>query len=275
MLDFLKRNYRWVIILLFLLLSIQIITYDISHPGKTGVITRIVLSLSSYPVKGIKRMTGSLRNMWDNYIYLVNVKKENYMLKKKIDNLLGEIQLLKEYRFENERLKKILGFVEDQNFEYIPARVVGITQDDGLKVIMIDKGQVDGVTEESAVIVPDGVIGRVFRLGGRSSLVMLITDPRSNIDVRFERTRVRAILHGTGGQCEAEFVKNDEDVVKGDIVITSGLGGIFPKNNIVGYVRNVETKSARMFKKILVEPATNLDAIDEVLIVKGSQNYAN
>lgn len=275
MLDFLKRNYRWLLIFLFLLLSLQIITYDISHPGKTGVITRIVLSLSSYPVKAIDAMTGSVKNVWDNYIYLVNVKKENYILKRKIDNLLGEIQILKEERFENERLKRMLGFVENQRLDYIPARVIAITQDAGLKVLMIDRGKLDGVSEENAVIVPEGVIGRVFRLGRRSSLVMLITDPRSNIDVRFERTRVRAILHGTGEQCEAEFVKNDEDVVRGDIVITSGLGGIFPKNILVGIVKNVKTLNSMMFKEILVEPSADLNALDEVLIVKSSQEYAD
>lgn len=268
MLDFLKRNYRWLLIFLFLILSLQIVTYDISHPGKTGIITKIVLAISLYPVKAINAMTGSVKNVWDNYIYLVNVKKENYMLKEKIDNLLTEIQILKEYRLENERLKKILNFVENQNFDYVSARVIAITQDEGLRVVMIDKGRLDGINEENAVIVPEGVIGRVFRLGRRSSLVMLITDPRSNIDVRFERTRVRAILHGTGNQCEAEFVKNDEDVVKGDIVITSGLGGIFPKNNLVGIVKNVETLSSMMFKKILVEPSADLNALEEVLVEK-------
>lgn len=275
MLDFLKRNYRWLLIFLFLLLSLQIITYDISHPGKTGIITRIVLALSSYPVKAINSMTGSIKNVWDNYIYLVNVKKENYILKEKIDNLLSEIQMLKEYRLENERLKKILNFVEEQKFDYVPARVIAVTQDEGLRVIMIDKGRLDGIREEDAVIVPEGVVGRVFRLGRRSSLVMLITDPRSNIDVRFERTRVRAILHGTGSECEAEFVKNDEDVVKGDIVVTSGLGGIFPKNNIVGIVKEVETLNSRMFKKILVEPSLNLNALEEVLVVKGTHHNAD
>lgn len=275
MLDFLKRHYRWLLIFLFLILSLQIITYDVSHPGKTGVITRIVLALSLYPVKAINSVTDSVKNVWDNYIYLVNVKKENYMLKKKIDDLLSEIQLLKESQFENERLKKILKFVENQNFSYIPARVIAITQDQGLKVVMIDKGRLDGVTEENAVVVPEGVIGRVFRVGRSSSLVMLITDPRSNIDIRFERTRVRAILHGTGEECEAEFVKNDEDVVKGDIVITSGFGGIFPKNNLVGVVKKVESLSPMMFKKILVEPSSNLNALEEVLVVKSSKYNAD
>ncbi len=275
MLDFLKRNYRWLLIFLFLLLSLQIITYDISHPGKTGIVTRLILTISSYPVRAINAMTGAVKNLWDNYIYLVNVKKENYMLKEKIDNLLREIQMLKESRLENERLKKILNFVEEQKFDYVSARVIAVTQEEGLRVIMIDKGRLDGIREEDAVIIPEGVVGRVFRLGRRSSLVMLITDPRSNIDVRFERTRVRAILHGTGSECEAEFVKNDEDVVKGDIVITSGLGGIFPKNNIVGIVKEVETQNSMMFKKILVEPSTNLNAIEEVLVVKSSNHYAD
>ncbi len=275
MLDFLKRNYRWLLIFLFLLLSLQIITHDISHPGKTGIITRIVLSLSSYPLRAINAMVDSIKNLWDNYIYLVNVKKENEILKEKIDILLGEIQMLREYRFENERLKKILGFVDTQDLKYIPARVIAITQDEGLKVVMIDRGRADGVTEEDAVIVPEGVVGRVFRAGRRSSLVMLITDPRSSIDVRFERTRVRAILHGTGLHCEAEFVKNDEDVVKGDIVITSGLGGIFPKNNIVGTVKDVRADASMMFKKIIVEPSSNLSALDEVIVVKKSNHYAD
>ncbi len=275
MLDFLKRNYRWLLIFFFLLLSLQIITHDISHPDKTGIITRIVLSLSFYPLKAINAMTDSMKNLWDNYIYLVNVKKENDILKEKINALLSEVHMLKEYRLENERLKRIIGFIESQKLKYISAKVIAITQDEGLKVVMIDRGQMDGVTEEDAVVVPEGVVGRVFRVGRRSSLVMLITDPRSNIDVRFERTRVRAILHGSGGHCEAEFVKNDEDVVNGDIVITSGLGGIFPKNNVVGIVKDVKTDTSMMFKKIIVEPSSNLSALEEVLVVKSSNHYAD
>lgn len=277
MLDFLRRNYRWLLIFSFLILSIQIISYDISHPDKTGIITRIVLSITSYPIKAINSLTDAIKNTWDNYIYLTNVKKENSMLKERMNQLLQELQELKEARLENERLKKILGFVEKENVKYLSARIIGITQDQGLQVLMVNRGRNDGVREQDAVVVPEGVVGRIFRTGGNTSFVMLITDPRSNVDVQFERTRVRAILHGTGSTCEAEFVKNDEDVVKDDIIVTSGLGGVFPKGIPVGVVKNVETDSSRMFKKIIIEPIVNLDALDEVLIVKtrSESNHAD
>lgn len=268
MLDFLKRNLRWILIIFFLILSLQILTFDISHPGKTGIFTKIVITITTYPVKAIDSITRSIGRVWDNYIYLVNVKKENDLLKKKVEQLLSELQELKEYRLENERLKKLLGFVDEKNYEYLSAKVIGINEEEGLRVVVIDKGSRDGIEEGSAVLVPEGVVGRVFRLGRNSSHVMLITDPRSKADVRFERTRVRAILRGTGSICEAEFVKNEEDVVRGDILITSGLGGVFPPGNPVGVVQDVETDSTRLFKKISVIPSAHLDTLDEVIVVK-------
>jgi len=268
MLDFLKRNFRWITIFLFLIISLQIITYDISHPESTGLITRVILTISSYPLRAIHYITDSINDLWEDYVYLVNVKKENDILKKRIDELLTEIQTLKEYRLENERLRKLLGFSDRLNGEFLSARIIGITQDEGLRVFMIDRGSNDGVREGSAVLVPEGIVGRAFRVSSKNSLIMLITDPRSNIDVRFERTRVRAILHGTGNECEAEFVKSEEDVVKGDRVVTSGLGGIFPEGILAGIVRNVETKSSMMFKKIIIEPSAHLDALEEVMVMK-------
>jgi len=267
MIEFLKKNVRWIILVIFLIISIQIFTYDVLNPPQPGIITRGILSVTSYPIRFIHGIRNSIADSWSEYIHLVGVKRDAEFLREKLSVLLEDNRKLRALKQENERLKKLLTFAEKEEYKIIPAKIIGVASDERNIMYLVDKGTSSGVTMNTEVFVPDGVVGRVFRASAKTAQIMLITNQRSFIDVRFERTRTRAILYGTGEDCAVDFVKREEDIVVGDSVITSGLGGVFVEKHIIGTVSNVETSPLKMFKNITVIPSAKLNKLEEVLLV--------
>jgi rod shape-determining protein MreC len=134
---------------------------------------------------------------------------------------------------------------------------------------LVNKGEKDGVTKDMAVATSEGVVGRVIEVSPDTAKVLLITDANSSLDVIIQRSRAHGIMEGKIDEvCILKYVQKNEDVQVGDIVITSGLGGIFPKGLVVGKVSQVDRKRPGIFQHIEVSPAVDLSRIEEVLILE-------
>jgi len=181
--------------------------------------------------------------------------------------LRAELADLEELRRENERLRRLLGFVEETAWRTTAARVIAEDATSWFRTIEIDRGYEDGVTEGLPVVNAAGLIGRVVRSAPRSARVLLITDASSAVAVLVQDQRVRGVCRGQGGALALDFALVKDEIQVGDGVITSGLGGVFPKGLVVGYVRSVHREQSGLFQTVEVEPAVDFSRLEEVLVL--------
>jgi len=181
--------------------------------------------------------------------------------------LRAELSGLIELRQENERLRSLLGFVAETAVRTTAARVIAEDASSWFRTIEIDRGSADGVTEGLPVVNAAGLVGRVVRSTPQSARVLLITDASSAVAVLVQDQRIRGVCRGQGGALALDFALVQDDIQVGDGVITSGLGGIFPKGLVVGFVRSVHREQFGLFQTVEVEPAVDFAHLEEVLVL--------
>jgi len=209
----------------------------------------------------------STGNIWHNYFYLRGVRAENRNLKAEIVRLNLERVRMSQDADQARRLQALLAFKEQFISRTLAAQVIGSTGSEMSRAVYIDKGERDGVKTDMAVITADGIVGKVLRVYGGTALVLLIDDQTSGVGAILDKTRLQGILRGTpSGEVMLEKVMSDESVPPGELVLTSGGDGIFPKGLLVGKVTRVWPGND-LFLNIRVRPAANLSRLEEVLVV--------
>src|SRR5271155_74493 len=209
----------------------------------------------------------STSNLWHSYFYLRGVRAENRNLKAQIEQMRLEQVRMSQDADQAHRLQALLGFKEQFISQTMAAQVIGGSGSDLSRSIYIDKGYNDGVKDDMAVITADGIVGKVLRVYRSTSLVLLIDDQTSGVGAILDKTRLQGILRGTpSGEVVLEKVMSDETVPAGEMVLTSGGDGIFPKGLLVGRVTKV-TPGSELFLNIRVRPAADLSKLEEVLVV--------
>jgi rod shape-determining protein MreC len=217
--------------------------------------------------KGIVGLQRGAGNLWRNYFYLRGVRQENHELKQQIEHLRLEQVRLNEDAEQARRLQALLGFKEQFISQTLPAQVIGSSGSEQSRSIYIDKGIHDGIKQDMAVITADGVIGKVLRVFGTTSQVLLIDDQTSGVGAILEKSRLQGVLRGTpAGEIVLEKVTSDETIQTGEKVLTSGGDQVFPKGLPVGTVTKVSTGSD-LFLNVRVKPAANLSKLEEVLVI--------
>jgi len=207
------------------------------------------------------------RNIWHNYFYLRGVRAENRSLKAQIERMSLEQVRISQDADQARRLQALLAFKEQFISKTMAAQVIGSSGSELSRSVYIDKGVRDGIKPDMAVITADGIVGKVLRVYGSSSLVLLIDDQTSGVGAILDKTRLQGILRGTpSGEVMLEKVMSDETVPAGELVLTSGGDGIFPKGLLVGRVTKVSPGS-ELFLNIRVRPAADLSRLEEVLVV--------
>jgi len=174
-------------------------------------------------------------------------------------------------RLALDRLKQLLQFRQTNSPSMIGAEVIGQDPSSWFKSVTIDKGERDGLKKGMAVISPAGVIGQVLRTAPHYATVLLITDYNSAVDSIVQRTRAKAIVEGKGeNRCQLKYLLRTEEVNTGDIVLTSGLSGNFPKGLLIGEIRRVEKKGHGVFQVAELVPSIDLTRLEEVLVITDS-----
>jgi rod shape-determining protein MreC len=150
------------------------------------------------------------------------------------------------------------------------ARVIGFGFSGWSSYLTLDRGAADGVAVGDVAVGPGGVVGQVYAVAGRTARVVPLTDRASGIAVRVQRTRDTGVLKGLGdGRCELRYLEPDADVLPGDQVVTSGIGGVFPAGLRVGTVTSVAVDREGTGQLASVEPAAELREVEEILILPG------
>jgi rod shape-determining protein MreC len=195
---------------------------------------------------------------------------ENARLKKRIDELLTEREQYREAVLENKRLKEILGLKEERKNYVCAARIIARGIDRWEHILVIDKGQKDGVEKDMCAVTPRGLAGKILTASDSHASLLLLTDINFSASVRLQESRKEGILSGTGTRkCILKYVPYDEKVHTGDIVVTSGLDSLFPPGVPVGYVSKVDQKGlGGNFQYIEVIPFQDDTKMEEVAIVR-------
>ncbi len=269
---FLFRRYTIAAFIILLLLS-TLIVMSLRVKQRKGVdFFDALLMEFCAPFQGASTFViKTVRGVFQEYLFLVHLQKENVILKQRIAGLQKETHQMKEMALTNERLQKLLQFREKISTSVIAAEVIGQDPSSWFKSVVINKGEKDGVRKGMAVISPGGVIGQILKTAPNYSTVLLITDYNSAIDSIIQRTRAKAIVEGKGeNRCQLKYLLRTEEVIIGDIVVTSGLSGNFPKGLMVGEIREVDKKGHGVFQYAELVPSVDLTKLEEVLVIKGS-----
>lgn len=267
--SFLRRHQIILASIFLCLLSLHMAFTNRKGMGADAIIEGF-LSFVVPPVQGLIIHTyRGVTDIWHRYIYLVGVKEENRALKKMVFDLMEENNRLREEIKLNQRLKDILAFKKRIPFKTVAAEILGFNIRGWTRTLTINKGTEDGVSIDMPVLGPIGVVGRVIEVDDHTSRVLLITDPRSNVDVLIQRTRVKGVVEGKGKEgLVLKYIRQLDDVKIGDRVVTAGLSGLFPKGLLIGEVSRIEKGEDNFFKYIEVRPVMDIHRLEEVLIVK-------
>ncbi|MBI5878943.1 MAG: rod shape-determining protein MreC [Chloroflexi bacterium] len=186
-----------------------------------------------------------------------------------IDQLLVDNTQLREKEQENETLREMLGFKQaNQNYRLMAADVIGRDPNPLIRFIVIDRGSADGVGKGMPVVTARGLIGQVREVAVKSSKVMLITDLASSVNARAQESRASGVVQGTvGGGLVLQFVPQGEKLSNGYIVLTSGLGGHFPKGLVIGQVQSIRGQDVDAFQTADIRPSVDFQAIESVFVI--------
>ncbi|GAW93320.1 rod shape-determining protein MreC [Calderihabitans maritimus] len=209
------------------------------------------------------------------FVYFKRVKAlelENQRLKKEIGQLRILNSRLQEYRLENIRLRELLKLKEtsSRQFDYISARVIGRELKKWYHTITVDRGLRDGVTKDMPVVTYQGLVGRVVAVSQNTAEVLLLLDREGAVGAMIQLTRTPGVVEGLGddsGMLQMIHLPFDAPVRPNQTVITSGLGGIFPKGLRIGYVTEVIPLPNQLMKKAMVRPFVDFDRLEEVMII--------
>ncbi|MBX3269259.1 MAG: rod shape-determining protein MreC [Sandaracinaceae bacterium] len=246
---------------------------DPDDPEATNALDRSVLSVSA-PIQTVAA-TGArwFSGIWQDYVYLVDVKEENDRLRSENARLAEETRRLRHEALENRRLRSLLSLRERIGGDLVGAQVIGRDVSRFFRVtrIRLDRGERDRVRPGMPVITSEGLVGQVRRSWGRYSDVLLTVDRTSAIDVVVQRTGARGMLRGTGEDdrylAQIQYLRRQDDIRVGDLVHTSGLGQRFPASILVGRVTRIVRREFGLNQEAEVTPSVSFSSLDEVLIL--------
>lgn len=199
---------------------------------------------------------------------LLRLEEDNRHLRAELARLSPKLAMLEETKQENRRLRSLMLMAEDPIYRTIGARVVGSSSSAFSRVMILDAGTDKGVVVDAPVLSAKGLVGRVVETGRHSALALSLMDPNSRVPTLVQRTRIQAIVAGRNAPLlSLEYVATGSDVRTGDAIITSGIGGIFPKGLQVGRIASVQPHGADLFQKVTIRSAVDFDRLEEVNIL--------
>jgi rod shape-determining protein MreC len=263
------RQYRfYLILLLFLLVPLLSIDTANRSPREYRAYDKIALAVTTPFEIAIHWTLDSLVNFYENYISLWRTRAENQALIDENRKLVNTILNLRELEQENIRFRDLLQFKETYKIKTVVARMIAKDVSTEFRAIRINRGRESGIGANMAVINSEGVVGRVLRVDENTSDVVTLLDPLSAIDAYILRSRVRGIVEGLSDTlCQLKFALRVDDIQPGDILLSSGLGGNFPKGVPVGTVIGVTRKSYGITQKVEVKPSVDFTKVEEVMVV--------
>jgi len=251
-----------VILVLLLPRQTQGILDGISHP---------VAQFLAIPIQGLSSLDFSIRDIWNRYLALQGVYEQNIHLQQEVGQLQAKVSQLQEQMIVSEQLSVMSDFQEQASMETVAARVIGRNATNWYRAIIIDKGSEHGILKDMGVVSTTGVVGRVVNVNPSTSIVLLLTDPNIAIAGMIQRSRDEGIVQGTAqGFVRMKYLPPLSTIEIGDMVVTSGLTGDYPRGLPIGHVRQLETGDAELFQSAEIHPMVDFSKLEGVLVVTAS-----
>jgi rod shape-determining protein MreC len=237
-------------------------------PAEIGFAPRLVLNLSLPLERMVTLPLSELRGVWGDYLALVGVREENERLRGRLARAEEENHQYREAILSSERFQKLAGFRAQREIPMVPANVIHQDLSPWFQSLIIDQGAAAGIRPGMPVITDSGVVGLVSGTTPGASKVLLVVDPQSRVDAYVERTRARGTVRGTSGHdCDFEYVLRHENIEEGDLLLTSGMGTVYPKGLVVGRVASVDRKTSGLFLGAKITPAVDFSRLEEVFVI--------
>lgn len=204
---------------------------------------------------------------------VTELMQRNAELNNEVASLETQIIGLQQQLTEYQILSSLLDFARAYpEYEYVGASVIGRDPSPFLHYVIINRGSDDGLRRGMPVVTQQGLVGRVSRVTAAGANIQLITDPAMNINVRLQPSRVRAVLSGSiTGDLSLDFIPQEANVVPGDLVLTSGFGGNYPPNILIGQVTGVRSQDYDLFQSGSVQPVVDFERLEIVLVITNFQ----
>jgi len=268
--ELLNRHKRFLITALLLLAAFLVYALNLRNKEHANPLERSVMTLAAPLAGGAAALSRFADGLWNDYIDLLEVRRENVALRKSVKLLNERIVANNEALMANARLKALLDLKGTLVAPSLAVSVIGEDSSAWFKTLVVDRGSSDGLSEGMPVLAAGGIVGRLVKVAPHSSRVLLLTDHASAIAAVVQRSRARGVVRGMGGgRCSMEFTVKDEDVKVGDSVVSSGIGVVFPKGVAIGEVTMVKKGEYGVFQTIEVRPTVNIGKLEEMLVLVG------
>jgi rod shape-determining protein MreC len=267
-----RRARELILVAILLALPVLFLRANLAASDHLNWLDRAILRISAPLQAGITGLARAVGGVWTRYVALVHVKADNARLADENARLRAELVAANSNAARASDLEKLLGLRGQLARETIAAHVIGVETSAFFRVVRIKLDRGDHVVEPGmAVLASAGVVGRVQRVFGPYSDVLLAADPKSSIDVVVPRTGGRGVLKGIAGdnryRTRIAYLERKDEVAAGDLVVTSGLAGIFPRDVPIGKIVKVSKKDFGLYQEAVVQPVVDFGKLRDVLIV--------
>lgn len=269
------KKYRtplvFLIIVVLLLVSVRMTGFERPRLSQGEALFRNFLTPLQSGVMVIVQKTD---NFMSQVLAFTKLQKENERLRKEVDRLTAENNLLVETRQENARLQKLLGLenIIGNQFSLTAARVTARDLGSLRQTLTINKGAKDGIKKDMPVINEEGLVGRIINVTDSTSEVLLIIDREGAVGAMVQQTRVPGVVEGLGpnsDKLQMIHIAIDAPVSVNQVIITSGYGGKFPKGLRIGYVMEIIPEENGLMKRGVVHPFVDFDRLEEIMVITG------
>ncbi len=260
-------RYRNITVLLFSVCAqLVLLAYQVKNGSDVRIIRVWAVTAVTPLAQVVEDSRSSVAGFFGSYVALRDVREQNRVMKAQLDSLKLENQYLRNELAMADRVKALGQFEAQSPSKMIGARIIGSGTGVANRVSFVDRGSTQGVEKGMGVVTPDGIVGKVIASYPTASQVLMVDDPGFAAGVVSQKNRVRGILKGLGhGQCQIEYVQNEETVDVGEIFYTAGDDRVFPKGMPAGKV--ISTSVGNIYRTIAIEPLGLQNGPEEVLIV--------
>jgi len=253
-----------VLFIAVMLGHILLISAQVNSKSGVPLLEVVTFGAFSEVQRAAASMTGGVHNGWTGYVNLRGVRAENAWLKEQLGAAQVQVQRERAAAQRAHQLEALLGFQQQLQMTTVPAGVIGAGASPDFRTATINKGSGDGLKDNMAVIAPTGVVGRIVTLAPRAAKIQLLVDRNAGAAALVERSRAQGVILGTGeALLRMDYVSGVADVKPGDIVVTSGIDGIYPKGFVIGKVESIDKGNTG----ILVRPSADFNGLEDVLVV--------
>jgi rod shape-determining protein MreC len=261
------RQRPGVLLAIAVILHVVLISAQVNTRAGVPLIEVVTFGAFAEVQRLTMNLVGGVRGLWSGYVDLREVERENLALRRENETLQVRLQEQRALAQRAESLRQLLELRERAGLETVAAEIIAASASPEFRVVTIDRGSRDNVAADMAVIAPGGVVGRVILPSPRAAKVQLLIDRNAAAGATIERSRVQGVAVGLGdSELRLDYVPATADVRQGDLIVTSGIDGIYPKGFVIGTVETVE-RGAGTYHVIRVRPAVDFTRLEEVLIV--------